>query len=220
MLTLLIATGCRPEAWAISEKLLARQTYEGPARLVVVDDGPEPQPVTLQRAGWSVEVVRPTPHWEPSQNTQARNLTAGLEWIDANERVVVWEDDDYYAPGYLADVARWLEQDKLVGECRARYFNVATGRGKQMQNVRHASLCSTAMRGGALKAFRAAVTRADKFIDMTLWRSFPGRLYRTRHVVGIKGLPGRDGIGCGHKDNFGVPMRLADWIGEDAAFYG
>jgi hypothetical protein len=220
MLTLLIATGCRPQAWAISEQLLVRQTYDGPVRLVIVDDGPEPQPVTLQRAGWSVEVVRPLPHWEPGQNTQARNLAAGLEWIDADERVVIIEDDDYYAPGYLADVARWLDKHELVGESHARYFNVATGRGKGMNNARHASLCSTAMRGMGLKAFRSAVQKADKFIDMTLWRSCPGRLYRTRHVVGIKGLPGRGGIGCGHMDHFGSPMQLSDWIGEDAKLYG
>ena len=220
MLTLLIATGCRPQAWAISEKLLARQTYGGPARLVIVDDGSEPQPVTLQRASWSVEVVRPRPYWESGQNTQARNLAAGLEWIDADERVVIWEDDDYYAPGYLADVAKWLARHELVGESHARYFNVATGRGKAMHNTRHASLCSTAMRGIGLRAFRKAVAQADKFIDMTLWRSCPGRLFRTQHVVGIKGLPGRDGIGCGHMEQFGTPLNLRDWIGEDASLYG
>jgi hypothetical protein len=220
MLTLLVATGCRPEAWAISEKLLGRQTYSGPCRLVIVDDGSEPQTVTLQREGWSIDVVRPLPHWEPGQNTQARNLAAGLAVIPPDARVVVWEDDDYYAPGYLADVAKWLDRDELVGECRARYFNVATQHGKQMKNVAHASLCSTAMRGQALKAFRRAVERADKFIDITLWRSFPGRLYGATHVVGIKGLPGRGGIGCGHADHFGSPMNLSDWIGEDAALYG
>lgn len=220
MLTLLIATGCRPEAWAISEKLLARQTYHGPARLVVVDDGPQAQPVTLQRAGWTVDVVRPQPYWTPGQNTQARNLAAGLEAIPADARVVVWEDDDYYGPGYLADVDKWLARHALAGESHARYYNVATGRGKAMNNTRHASLCSTAMRDEGLAAFRKAVAKADKFIDITLWRSCPGRLYRTTHVVGIKGMPGRDGIGCGHASAFGSRVNLRDWIGEDAALYG
>ena len=57
-------------------------------------------------------------------------------------------------------------------------------------------------------------------IDLTLWRSLPGRLYSTRHVVGIKGMPGRGGIGCGHHDDFGGNVSLRDWIGEDAALYG
>ena len=51
MLTLLTATGARPEAWAICEQLMARQTYAGPVRWVIVDDGPVAQPVAFQRAG-------------------------------------------------------------------------------------------------------------------------------------------------------------------------
>src|SRR5690606_8566975 len=78
LFTLLSATGARPEAWAICERLMARQDYAGPVRWVIVDDGPEPQPVTFQRDGWVLEVVRPEPYWQPGQNTQARNLAAGL----------------------------------------------------------------------------------------------------------------------------------------------
>ena len=220
MLTLLTATGARPEAWAICEQLMARQTYAGPVRWIIVDDGPVAQPVTFQRAGWTLEVVRPQPYWEAGQNTQARNLAAGLEWIDADESVAIIEDDDWYGPGYLADVAKWLGHRPLAGECRARYYNMATGKGRQLNNERHASLCSTAVRGEGLRALRQAVAKADTFIDMTLWRLCPGRLYRTRHVVGIKGVPGRGGIGTGHRDAFGEPMNLRDWIGEDAALYG
>jgi hypothetical protein len=221
MLTLLTATGARPEAWAICERLMARQTYAGSVRWVIVDDGPEPQPVTLKRAGWDIEVIRPVPFWEPGQNTQARNLAAGMAVIPDDARLVVWEDDDYYGPGYLADVNKWLKPNRwLVGEMRARYYNVATRRGQQLCNERHASLCSTAMQGEGVKAFRHVLQSAEKFIDMQLWRQCPGRLFSTRHVVGIKGMPGRGGIGCGHGDDFGRPMKLSDWIGEDAALYG
>lgn len=222
MLTLLIATGCRPEAWAISERLLARQTYGGPVRLVIVDDGEVPQPVTLKREGWTIAVIRPTPFWRPGQNTQARNLAAGLAVIGDDERVAVWEDDDHYCPGYLADVSRWFASADLVGESHARYYNVSTGMGRAMNNTTHASLCSTAMKGPALAEFRKCVLRRQKFIDLDLWKMFTGRkeLHNTAHVVGIKGLPGRNGIGGGHRKDFGVPMSLGDMIGEDAAIYG
>lgn len=219
MLTLLTPTGARPEAWAICERLMARQDYAGPVRWVIVDDGPVAQPVAFQRAGWALEVVRPQPYWQAGQNTQARNLTAGLSVIPDDARVVVVEDDDWYSPEYLSDVAKWLDRHPLVGESHARYYNVATGRGQQLNNARHASLCSTAMRDEGVRAFRKAVAAAERFIDMRLWRLCPGRLYRTRHVVGIKGLPGRGGIGCGHDRAFGSPMPLRDWIGEDAALY-
>lgn len=222
MLTLLIATGCRPEAWAICEKLLARQTYAGPVRLLIVDDGEIPQPITLQRDGWSIHVLRPFPLWRPGQNTQARNLAVGLAACSEGDRVVCIEDDDYIAPGYLADVAKWLDNYDLVGESHARYFNVSTGRGMLMRNAQHASLCSTAVKGEGLQALRRAVASRHTYIDLELWKARVRKraLFQTRHVVGIKGLPGRGGIGGGHKPQFGVPMNLRDLIGEDAALYG
>ena len=222
MLTLLTATGARPEAWAICERLMAAQDYAGPVRWVIADDGPDAQPVAFQREGWTLEVVRPQPYWAPGQNTQARNLAAGLAAILPTERVVVIEDDDYYPPNWLTTVDGWLDRADLVGESHARYFNVATGRGHQHRNDRHASLCATACKGPGLQALREAVSKKDKFIDMALWHGFTGSKYprRANLTVGIKGLPGRGGIGGGHRRDFGERMNLRDWLGDEAAIYG
>lgn len=223
--TLLTATGARPEAWAICEKLMARQDYAGPVRWVIVDDGAEAQPITFQREGWTIEVIRPEPFWQPGQNTQARNLKAGLEHIGANESVAFIEDDDYYASGYLSAVAEWLKGAELAGEGGARYYNVATRVWHDFGTKSpHASLCSTAVRGPALATLRKVLAEDDKFIDMRLWRDFRGRkaLHAPAHVVGIKGMPGRGGIGVGHRMN-GQPdprgEKLAEWLGGDAALY-
>jgi hypothetical protein len=200
---------------------MARQDYAGPVRWVIVDDGPVPQPVTFAREGWTLQVIRPEPYWQPGQNTQARNLAAGLAVI-GDERVVVIEDDDYYSPTWLSRVSGWLDKADMVGECMARYFNIATNSGKQLHNRAHASLCSTAVKGPGLAALREAVATKDRFIDMTMWRGFDGSklLKDSRLTVGIKGMPGRGGIGCGHDRNFGNRMNLRDWIGEDAGLYG
>ena len=222
MLTLLTATGARPEAWAICERLMARQDYAGPVRWVIVDDGPTAQPVAFQRAGWTLEVVRPDPPWQRGQNTQARNLAAGLEVIGPGEHVQLLEDDDYYAPGWLSAVAGWLESADLVGESYARYFNVSTGLGHVHRNNQHASLCATACKGEGLVAFRKSVSHRRIFIDTDLWARFSGpkRLHRANLTVGIKGLPGRGGIGGGHRKDYGTPMNLREWLGEDASIYG
>ena len=224
MLTLLTATGARPMAWAICEQLMMLQTFQGPVRWLIVDDGETPQPITFKRDGWTLEVIRPEPFWKTGQNTQARNLLAGLRKIGKNERVVVVEDDDHYGAGYLADVGKWLNNYDLVGEPEARYFNVATGVGKQLPNKTHASLCSTAAKGPAIQALMQSVLTNHKFIDLALWRSFRGKKYlsKTRHVVGIKGLPGRHGIGAGHTALTGKSNGhiLREWIGEDAGIYG
>lgn len=225
MLTLLTATGARPDAWAICEKLMAAQDYSGPVRWVIVDDGPESQPITFSREGWGMVVIRPTPHWQPGQNTQARNLLAGLAAIWPFENVVICEDDDFYASDWLSTVAEKLAHAELVGEPRARYYNVSLRRGRQLKNESHASLCSTAMRGSALEQFRKICARSPKFIDIELWRSVKSKyLFEGQRVTGIKGLPGRGGIGMGHRDDFAGQADpdgelLRSWVGDASRFY-
>lgn len=225
MLTLLTATGARPAAWALCERWMARQDYSGPVRWVIVDDGPEPQRLTFKRDGWQLVVVLASPHWEPGQNTQARNLLEGLAAVGADERLAIIEDDDWYAPDWLTTVDRELDRAELVGEHRARYYNVQQRRGRQLANTGHASLCSTAMRGGALQDFADACRARPKFIDLELWRRARGRdLFGGHRVVGIKGLPGRGGIGMGHDAAFNGQADpdgalLRSWVGLDAEAY-
>lgn len=225
MLTLLTATGARPQAWALCERWMAVQDYVGPVRWLIVDDGAEPQPVTFQRDGWSLQVIRPKPHWRPGQNTQARNLLAGLSHCCADDRVVCIEDDDHYAPDWLTHVAGQLQIAELVGEIQARYYNLRTRQGRELTNTAHSSLCSTALRGRAIDGLRKVCQSHVKFIDMTLWQQWLDKhLFDGHRVVGIKGLPGRGGIGAGHKPGFrGSHDRdgqlLRAWVGADAEAY-
>lgn len=225
MLTLLTATGGRPKAWSICQKLMAAQTYTGEVRWVVVDDGEEQQEIDLspRKGTWSVEVYRPEPFWAPGQNTQARNLLTGLAVIKNSENLVIIEDDDFYASDWLETVEEKLQKADLVGETCARYYNVHTKTGREMLNKGHASLCATAMRGQAIDTFRSVCRPSIQFIDHILWQAHSGgHLFEGHRVVGIKGLPGRQGIGMGHdkkfsgtRDNGG--KLLVEWVGQEAA---
>ena len=225
MLTILTATGCRPEAFALTERMMARQTYAGPVRWIIVDDGEEAQPVTFSRPGWTLDLLRPQPFWKPGDNTQARNLLVGLNAVDKDTRLVVIEDDDHYAADWLEVCNTYLDRASFVGETQARYYNVAQRIGRQLNNVRHSSLCSTAMRGTAIDAFRRACQTKQQFIDLDLWRRHRDALLFPGHrVVGIKGMPGRGGIGMGHSQRFNGQRDpggrlLREWIGEDARWY-
>lgn len=224
MLTLLTATGARPEAMRLCARWMRRQDYAGAVRWIVVDDGAQVTGVDAP-LHWRLEVVRPQPTWKAGQNTQARNLAAGLALVGADDRLVIVEDDDHYAPDWLTHVAGELERAELVGERRSRYYNVATRRAREMGNEGHASLCATAMRGAALATFGQVLRTHRSGIDMQLWRQHRSRhLFDGHRVVGIKGLPGRGGIGMGHRRDFGTPdpegRLLREWIGEDARFYG
>jgi len=225
MIQIVTATGARPKAWSLCERWMSAQDYQGPVRWLVVDDGPDPQPVTFKREGWDVVLIRPAPFWKPGENTQARNLAKGVGACDPAHLVVFIEDDDHYAPGWLSKVVEESARAEVVGEMRARYYNVASRVARQLQNMGHASLCSTAIRGPALQTFLTVCRTASRFIDIQLWRAHRSKhLFGGNLVTGIKGLPGREGIGMGHSVGFaGVEDRagnlLRQWIGSDAEAY-
>jgi hypothetical protein len=226
MLTLLTATGNRPFAWTLCQRWMSRQTFRGPVRWVIVDDGRQAQEVSFSKPGWELEVIRPTPLWRLGDNTQARNLLAGLDAIGNDASVAIIEDDDWYAPDWLAHVSEQLQCAELVGETRARYYNVVTRISQQLNNSVHASLCSTALRGPALLTLREACLARQKFIDLDLWRRHQpnSHLFDGHRVVGIKGLPGRGGIGMGHREDMRGPKDrsgalLRAWIGADVEHY-
>ena len=197
MINIITPTGARPEAWANCQQYMADQDYPGPVRWIIVDDGPEPQAVTFRRLGWDLIVVRPQPLWQPGQNTQARNLLAGLDRVQEGVKVVVIEDDDMVAPYWLSQCAEWLDHDDLVGEAPTLYRHV-NGREKLMNN-KTPSLCQTAMKGPAIDRFRRVLETHKTAIDFNLWKG-GGKVYpNSGGVIGIKGLPGRPGIGIGHR---------------------
>lgn len=221
---LLTATGCRPQAWALCERWMRRQTYAGSVRWIIVDDGAEAQPVTFEREGWETVIVRPWPRWEPGMNTQARNLRAGLDCVNRKQPLVFIEDDDWYSPDYLDWCAEALRTADLVGESFGRYYNVRTRVGRNLGNSKHSSLCSTAVKGRGILLFDRVCAVKHKFIDLALWKMGRGKLTPGDRVVGIKGLPGRTGIGIGHRESFhgerdagGDLLRC--WIGDDADAY-
>ena len=222
MLTLLTMTGGRPDAWELCKRWMRGQTYAGPVRWIVVDDGPVPQDMKGVRSDWELTLLRPQPYWQLHQNTQRRNILAGLDAFDGDMLAVI-EDDDYYSPGYLDAMVKLLEKGELVGESNALYFNLRTMAGQRCQNGQHASLCQTAMRGAAVAEFRRAALTDTAFIDCRLWRQFKGQkaLMPTTLCVGIKGLPGRGGIGAGHRMVRGKVRvgDVAEIIGDDWQHY-
>lgn len=199
------------------------QQFDEAVRWVIVDDGRVRQPVSFCREGWTLEVIRPAHRWKEGANTQAANLLAGLAVIDCSESVVIIEDDDAYLPAHLSTMAWALTDCSLVGQRVSLYYNVATRRERSLPGSVHASLGASAMQGEALALLRSVCNNHGTRIDLELWRQFKGKkqLLETSTAVGIKGLPGRGGIGCGHRKEFGFSDPsggvLADWIGADLA---
>lgn len=224
MISLVTATGDRPEAFALLERWIAAQDYAGEYEWIVVDDGHTPTRTTMG------QIVLAQPPMGGC--SLIRNLSIALAAAQSNA-VVFLEDDDYYAPGYLTAVAQSLATAVAYGETPARYYHVGKRLWRELPSNKHSSLCATAVRGKALVLFRDLLTRVSvPMIDVWFWAhvrewAYTYELAQTDQprVVGIKGMPGRPGIGVGHRaggdrwhrdNDF---SRLREWLGHDAECY-
>lgn len=225
--TLITTTGWRAQGFALAEKYVARQTYKGEIQWIVVSDDRSETPTTctMGQEYYQCPII-----WKPGINTQRYCLDVAIQKV-RGDIVVVWEDDDVYKPDYISTLVDFLNHADIVGECACTYYSLKSPRGfKEMGNQRHASLCSTAFKKSYLPHFYRAVHSGHEYIDISLW-GFAHR-YNHKHilfsgmnlVLGMKGLPGRTGIGVGHQEQDFIAdphfVKLKQLIGpEDAQAY-
>lgn len=223
MITLITATGGRPEAFKLCESYIARQTYKGLLQWIVIDDCKPHTLVTKHQ-----EYFRGPKEWQPDINTQRYNLDAALPKIKGTHIFII-EDDDYYAPNYIETHLELARHVKVIGEAKSKYFNVGVPGWKIMPNLKHSSLAQTSFKKELLPLFEKSLHSGNLYFDVTFWEKVhetqtPALLVTNKNLcVGIKGLPGRAGITGSHrsKDFMYDPefKVLKEWIGNDADTY-
>lgn len=233
MIVLITPTGARPEQVKICASLMRRQTYAGNVTWIIVDDA---EPVTTEfitdtfRDNWRILKITPRPAWVLGQNTQGRNLAAGMRAMVENlqmndvEAIFIIEDDDYYKPIYIETMLGKLVGCQAAGEQCTVYYNVKHRCWLRNLNYAWSSLFQTVFTPAAVPLFNTIY--GQKFIDC---KFFP--LVGVKNLfmggdlaIGIKGQAGRGGIGMGHNmllsyidDKTGA--KLYELIGEDAKIY-
>lgn len=226
-------TGDRPETFKHAREYVFRQTVQ-PERWIVVDDGLEPLPEALRRD--CTYIRRERSATDPA-HTLPVNMGVALDRAiadDAIDAVVIMEDDDWYHPTHVAEMARRLSDFDLVGEANSLYYFVPRALYAYCGNDRHASFCQTAFSRQAFGFFREICSRAARegqcFIDLMLWREWTGKkiLFERPEAplcVGLKGLPGRPGQTSGHRAEGpgwtydARAAHLTSLIGADVARY-
>jgi len=217
--TVITLTGDRPLAFALCKLWMSGQTLK-PDQWIVVDDGKTPLVPTPE-----MTYIRREPRRDDPSHTMILNMRAALPAI-AGEKILFLEDDEYYAPRYVEEMARRLEEYEVVGIARSKYYHLPTGGFLRHSNMDHASLAQTGFRGSFLPEF-AMLLKGDMFLDIRIWKKVGntqklkwgeetcvvgerivgngrGLLFddgiESNLYVGMKGLPGRMGIGCGHRE--------------------
>ena len=222
MITLITPTGDRPQALNLCKRWMDNQTVQG-FQHVIVDDGHDPYCPPLAA---SDTYVRREPQ-RGEGHTLILNLKAALPHIKG-DKIAIIEDDEYYAPTYVETMAGHLDHHEVVGITFAKYYHIS---GRHLRNVndKHASLAQTAFRASFLPRL-ATLLDGDVFLDIRIWQAVNGGGYLFRDdpdslYCGMKGLPGRRGIGAGH--NTACPsyltdknaLKLREWIPLDYQIY-
>lgn len=222
----LTPTGGRPDSFSLLAQYINRQTYAGPLTWVVVDDCRPSTPVPDMREGVSVTYLRPPWVWKPGDNTQAACMLHGIDYVPPHALLLVMEDDDYYRPNHIDQTLGMLKRADLVGHECTPYYNVPHRLYRQNFNREHASLMACGFKGEAIDCLWGVCERAPKYIDMDVWGQYRGPKYLSKSptTVGVKGLPGRHGIGSGHDKPNGWTQdaqlsKLREWIGGDVSLY-
>jgi hypothetical protein len=225
--TAVTCTGDRPEAFALCEKWMARQTKK-PDQWIVLDDGKIPTKCTMgQQYIFCPQFSGSSSLIEKLKLLYSDNLVKG-------NVITFIEDDDWYRNDWIEFCSKTLVDYDLIGEGRAFYYNIMGRWCYEHRNMEHASLCSTAMRSSLLPTLFGQCRISNPFVDVRLWRMVTNRKKvfdplerpdKTRMVVGMKGFPGRVGYGGGHvvrdrsaKDDPNL-QTLRSLVGSDSEIY-
>jgi len=233
MIVLITPTGARQSQFSLCSSLMKRQTYTGNVLWIIVDDA---IPITTNevtagfREGWEIQKVHPRPQWLQGQNTQGRNMSAGLNFLTEHynladvECVFIIEDDDYYRPIYLERMMVNLKIFSAIGEKMTIYYNVTWRKYITNANTIHASLFQTAFTTELIPLMLRC--HKHKFIDAEFWKLATNKyLFKENDLaIGMKGMPGRAGIGAGHGRLMNMNpdndmKHLKKLIGGDAELY-
>lgn len=231
LVTLITCTGFRPEAWALCQHYMVAQTYKGPIQWIVVDDCPDNPSLSsdeiLKSKNIKQEFYFGPKVWRDGINTQRPNMDEAVKHVKG-DFVFTIEDDDCYLPHYLDTMLFFLSRFDIVGQANSRYYNVKERMYKEWGNYIHTSLCETAFKAKKLDLLDRAINSGQLFFDMMLWQIVLNEKHSHllfRHIgliCGIKGLPGKRGIGGGHfpdqtftRDPF--YEKLKEWVGPEYA---
>lgn len=221
MITAITLTGDRPLAFKLCQKWMANQITK-PDQWIVVDDGD----IELDCMENMHYIKRDKKGGEP-KHTLLLNLVEAFKYV-IGDKIIIFEDDDYYSPEYISQISLLLNKYDLVGIGRAKYYHIE-GKYYEHYNMNHASLAQTAFKNSLLNHIQKLLN-GDMFLDLRIWQINPTNKYifidNKKLFCGIKGLSGRNGIGIGHDSGFNKYQKdsikydkLKEWIPNDYKEY-
>lgn len=203
MTTIITPTDGRPECLRLLARHLTAQHPVGPLQWLIASHEPtiplDPLPswISLVLVVSSAKVG-----WHPL----CSNLESALAVLPPGEEVIIMEDDDYYAPQYLQCCLHLLREStrgtEVVGFGPVRYYKVDTLQYRTLNRHLCPALAQTAFTREGVSRLRKDVREKPEspHVDTRLWRAGGYKQMMEFPIhVGLKGMPGTKGVGCGHR---------------------
>lgn len=206
--TVITCTGDREICLNLLTKWMDCQTMK-PERWLIVDDGKTPiSQEIMDMFPKFVEYIRREPVVGEPQFTLNLNMLKALSNVK-EEKIIFWEDDEYYAPRYIETISKNLDSFDAVGVGKSRYYYLPSFKYYVHNNMDHASLAQTAINYNLIDKLIEFSSGNDPFIDIKIWQYVFASSLKKNLIddninnqflyVGMKGMPGRSGIGSGHR---------------------
>jgi glycosyltransferase involved in cell wall biosynthesis len=225
-ISVITPTADQPLGMALAEQYMARQTLQ-PDEWIVADDGVEHAKLTLGQTHLKL------PRLYEGGRSLANNILEALPEV-TGDVIVIWEHDDWYARDHIETSLKTLGKHLATGSSGQRYYNVQHRMYLSLVN-RGSALCNTTLRYEAVGYLRKAALQVLEHggigVDRLFWDAVPPGLrnvHKVNTMVGIKGLPGRLGLGVGHRPKIQSRRRwrvdmgstvLKLWVGQDYLNY-
>ncbi len=242
-ITVITCTGDRPLAFSLCLQWMKNQIVK-PSQWIIIEDGNTP--FDVPNLPYAQYIKRNKSKHEP-EHTLLLNLEQAFKYV-TGDKILFMEDDEYYAPAYIAEMSKLLNTYEVVGMGRSKYYHV-NGKYHIHKNMGHASLAQTGFKKSFLPSVQKVLMKGGSFVDCRIWKlvnpnfmtlvnapdgmdkyitpNQKGYVFEDKKnlYVGIKGLPGRHGIGAGHSDTMecykddSKSEILKQWIPNDYKNY-
>jgi hypothetical protein len=181
--TVITCTGDRPETFALLQRWMGKQTVK-PDQWIVVDDGKEP----LKNIE-GFEYIRREPTESDYTHTLCLNLEKALAAVKY-DKIIIMEDDDWYAPTYIEYMSKLLDKADLVGFGNLIFYYPETHKYMEKRMAKQPAFAQTAFKKTVIPVVQEICRSASKeyelcgkgLVDVFLWKHSLDVLLKERYV--------------------------------------
>ena len=203
--TIITPTGDRLISFNLCCEWITRQTVKN-FQWVVVDDGNISMEPILETFPLVFEYIRREPQPDDPKHTLNLNMLEAFKHVEG-DIVLIMEDDEYYHPQYIERMSQHLKHTDLAGSNISRYYHLPSGGLFIDRNNNFCSLSQTGFKSTLFPFVKELLLTDPQYLDYQIWMNATGviaRIFddsREPLTVGMKSMPGRPGIGIGHKES-------------------